>query len=106
VTFTISQAYDRGDYGSSYPRLDVWDTTAPPPAGYDSGSSPAAPAPQTANPQVTYSHNVPDLFDQTFQIAGNYTVDASTDLGAPFVSVLNTICGSNASACSFTQTAR
>jgi hypothetical protein len=103
VTFTVSQCDCTGVYGTSQPRLDVWDTTAPPPASYNPGSNPNPPATQTASPQVTYAHNVPYLFDQTFQIAGNYTVDASTNLGAPFVSVLNTICGSNPSACSFTQ---
>lgn len=105
LTFTVSQCYCTGTYGSSYPALDVWNTTTPPPANYNPGANAnAPPANQTANPQITYSHNVPDLDDQTFQIAGNYTVDASTDLGAPFVSVLNTICGSKPSACSFTQT--
>jgi hypothetical protein len=105
VTFTVSQCYCTFTYGSSYPALDVWNTSGPPPASYDPGPDPnAPPATQTASPQITYSHNVPYLYDQSFQIAGNYTVDASTDLGAPFVSVLNTICGSNASACSFTQT--
>jgi hypothetical protein len=104
VTFTVSQCYCTFTYGSSNPRLDVWNTTAPPPSSYDPGTNPASPATPSAVPQITYSHNVPYLYDQTFQIAGNYTVDASTDLGAPFVSVLNTICGSNASACSFTQT--
>lgn len=104
VTFTVSQCYCTGTYGSSYPALAVWNTTAAPPASYDPGPNPnAPPATQTASPQITYSHNVPYLDDQSFQIAGNYTVDASTNLGAPFVSVLNTICGSNPSACSFTQ---
>ena len=37
VTFTVSQAYNSGDYGSSDPTLDVWNTTAPPPANYDPG---------------------------------------------------------------------
>lgn len=107
VTFTVSQAYDSGTYGSSDPTLDVWDTTAPPPAGYDPGGNPnAPPSTQTASPQITYSHNNPQLYDQTFQIAGNYTVDASTDLGAPFVAVLNTLCdGAANTSCSFTQTA-
>ncbi len=105
VTFTISQAYDSGDYGSGGPRLDVWDTTAPPPAGYDPGSNPNPPAAQTPNPQVTYSHNNPYQFDQTFQIAGDYTVDASTDLGKPFVDVLNAMCAdAKNTSCSFTQT--
>jgi hypothetical protein len=105
VTFTVSQAYNSSDYGPSDPTLDVWNTTAPPPANYDPGPNPnAPPATQTASPQITNSPNTPDLFDESFQIAGNYTVDASTDLGAPFVSVLNTICGNKPSACSFTQT--
>jgi hypothetical protein len=105
VTFTVSQCYCTFTYGSSYPRLDVWDTTAPPPASYDPGTNPASPAPETAKPQVTYSHNVPYLFDQSFQIAGDYTVDASTSLGAPFVDVLNAVCVNAASSsCSFTQT--
>ena len=105
VTFTVSQEYDSGDYGSSDPRLDVWDTTTPPPAGYDPGSNPNAPATPTASPQIAYSHNVPYLFDQTFQVAGDYTVDASTDLGKPFVDVLNALCGdAKNTSCSFTQT--
>ena len=62
-------------------------------AGYDAnGSSGAAPGPQIADPQLTYQHNVPYLFDQTIEAVGNYTVDASTNLGAPFVDVLNTLC--------------
>ena len=44
------------------------------------------------------------MFDQTIEVAGNYTVDASTDLGAPFVNVLNALCsGAANTTCSFTQ---
>jgi hypothetical protein len=110
VTFTVTQCYCTGIYGThpafetQLPTLVVWDTTAPP-TNYDPGPNPAAPpATQTANPQITYEHNIPFTFDQTFQIKGNYTVDASTDLGAPFVNVLNTLCsGAANTTCSFTQ---
>jgi hypothetical protein len=105
VTFTVSQCYCTGTYGSGYPALVVWNTTAPPPAGYDPGPNPnAPPATQTANPQVTYSHNVPYLLDQTFGVAGNWTVDAQSPLGRAFDDALNTICGADPSDCSFTQT--
>ncbi len=116
VTFTVSQCYCTGTYGTSLPLLMVWDTTAPPPPGYDPGpmalTPPGGPTAQTANPQVTYSHNVPTLFDQTFAVAGNYTIDASTPQGQPFVDLLNSICPSQDSGdsvlvggwCSFDQT--
>ncbi len=106
-TVAISQAETHGLCfgGDNHPRLDVFDTTAPPPPGYDPASSPGtAPATPTTNPQVTYTHNVPFLFDQSFQITGNYTVDASTNLGQPFVNVLNQVCVAAANtSCSFTQ---
>ncbi|MBV9006051.1 MAG: hypothetical protein JO181_15425 [Solirubrobacterales bacterium] len=106
LTFTVSQAYRHGTFGSADPALVVWNTTAPPPASYDPGpNSNAPPATQTVNPQITYSHNAPQQYDQTFQIAGHYTVDASTNLGAPFVNVLNALCSKAANtSCSFTQT--
>ena len=87
------------------PGFAVYFTSSPPPAGYDAnGSSGAAPGPQIAAPQLTYQHNVPYLFDQTIEAVGNYTVDASTNLGAPFVDVLNTLCsGAASTTCSFTQ---
>jgi hypothetical protein len=48
---------------------------------------------------------VPFANDLTFQLRGNFTVDASTDLGAPFVILLNTLCSGVANTtCSFTQT--
>jgi hypothetical protein len=91
--------------GDNHPGFAVYFTPAPPPSNYDPGASGgAAPGPQTSNPQLTYQHNVPFLFDQSFQIVGNYTVDASGSLGAPFVNILNSLCvdASNTS-CSFTQ---
>jgi hypothetical protein len=106
VTFTITQAWNSGDYTpNSYPALVVWNTTAPPPAGYDPGANPyAPPATQTAHPQVTTSQNVPYLFDQTFGVAGNWTVDAQSPLGRAFDDALNAICGAANPNCSFTQT--
>ena len=87
------------------PGFAVYFTSSPPPAGYDPNSvSGAAPGPQIADPQLTYQHNAPNLFDQTIEAVGDYTVDASTNLGAPFVNVLNTLCsGAASTSCSFTQ---
>ncbi len=92
--------------GSTDPNFSVFFTAAPPSSKYDAwNSGGAAPSAQIGKPQLTYQHNVPYLYDQSFQIAGNYTVDASTDLGAPFVDVLNAMCGgATNTTCSFTQT--
>jgi hypothetical protein len=76
--------------GDNHIGFDVYNTSSPPPAGYDPAQG-APPAP-TSSPQLTYTHNVPYLFDQTFEVIGNYTVDASTDLGKPFVDLLNGLC--------------
>jgi hypothetical protein len=84
----------------------VFDTTAPPPPGWDPSQG-TPPGTQTPKPQLTYSHNVPYFYDQTIQAVGNYTVDASTNLGASFVSVLNTLCSGAANTwCSFTPYGR
>jgi hypothetical protein len=97
---TCFGTFPQGDHD---PQFNVYITSAPPPAGYDPAVSPP-PAAATANPQVTYAHNQPTLYDQSFQITGDYTVDASSNLGAPFVNVLNALCGGAANtACSFTQ---
>ncbi len=87
------------------PGFAVYFTSSPPPPGYDAvQASGGAPGPQIANPQLTYQHNAPNLFDQTIEAVGDYTVDASTNLGAPFVNVLNTLCsGAASTTCSFTQ---
>ena len=50
------------------------------------------PAPQTANPQLAVQLNTPTLFDPTISAVGNFNVDASTDLGQPFVDLLNSAC--------------
>lgn len=106
VTVAISGLAENGSCGSAAAQIYVYDTTAPPPPGYDAAASQGTPpAAQTPNPQVTYSHNSPYLYDQSFQIVGNYTVDASTNLGAPFVDVLNALCsGGTNTSCAFTST--
>ncbi len=87
------------------PGFAVYFTSSPPPGGYDPwNAAGGAPAPQIANPQLTYQHNTPYLYDQSIGLVGNYTVDASTNLGAPFVDVLNSLCnGASSTSCSFTQ---
>jgi hypothetical protein len=104
VTIALSQLFSNGVYCCDLPALRQFITTAPPPSNYDPASNPdAPPAPVAANPQLTYSQGVPESWDLTFTIAGNYTVDASTDLGAPFIALLNSVCGSDPTKCSFTQ---
>lgn len=94
------------------PGFAVYFTSSPPPSGYDPwNASGAAPSAQIPNPQLTYAHNVPFLFDQTVAVVGNYTIDASTPQGQPFVDLLNAVCPSQDSgdsvlvggSCSFTQ---
>jgi hypothetical protein len=115
VTLAISQARSHSPtgclghfpVGDQYPHFDVYITSAPPPSNYDPAASPGTPpAAVTPSPQLTYTHNVPYLYDQSLQIAGDYQVDAANDLGAPFVNVLNTLCtgGTANTSCSFTQT--
>lgn len=103
ITVGASQAYRNGDCGSSQPSLQVWNTVAPPPDGYDPASL-VAPGTQTANPQLAVQLNTPTLFDPTVSAVGTFSFDASTAQGQPFVDLLNSACGgaTNAS-CSFTQ---
>jgi hypothetical protein len=106
VTVTVTDCYCTGGYGSGLPSINVWTTAGGPPSSYDPAVPPGNPPFGLANPQVTYSHNLPALYDQTFAVAGNYTVDASTNLGQPFVDLLNTLCsGKDNTTCSFTPTA-
>ena len=103
ITVGISQCQCSGTYGSSIARVFAFNTVAPPPAGWDP-ASPGPPGPQTANPQLTYAPG-PQLFDVTVTAVGNFSVDASTDLGRPFVDLLNSACaGADNTSCSFTQT--
>jgi hypothetical protein len=111
VTVMILGSYAHGicfgrpnDNDDGYPGFGVADSTGPPPSGWDvsQGTPPGA---QTPNPQLTYSHNVPYLFDQTVAATGNFTIDASTPQGQPFVDLLNSLCsGQDGTTCSFTQT--
>ena len=107
VTVGISQLEVSSPTGcflsGRHARADVYITTAPPPPGWHPALL-TPPSASPANQQLTYAHNVPQLFDQTISIQGNYTVDASTNLGKPFVDLLNTLCtGKTNASCSFTQ---
>jgi hypothetical protein len=103
ITVGISQAQSDGIYGNAVPALQVWDTVAPPPAGYDPAFL-QPPGPQTANPQLVVRLNDPTLFDPNISVAGDFTFDASNAQAAPFVELLNAACGGAASSsCSFTQ---
>lgn len=105
LTVAISQAETNGACfgGSNHPRFDIYNTTAPPPAGWDPASL-TAPAPSTADPQLAVSSNVPYLFDQSFSVAGDWTIDAQSPLGRGFDDALNAICGVDNPRCTFTQT--
>ena len=104
ITVGISQAHSTGTCGNAEVALQVWDTVAPPPGSWDPASL-QAPGPQTANPQLAVRLNSPTLFDPTISLAGgNFTIDASTPQGQPFVELLNSACGGAVNAsCSFTQ---
>jgi hypothetical protein len=104
VTIAISQCACSGVYGSHIATVLEWDTVAPPPAGY-LASSLAPPGPQTANAQLGAQPG-PQLYDVTVSAVGDFSFDASTDLGRPFVDLLNSACaGADNTSCSFTQTA-
>lgn len=84
-------------------RADVYITSAPPPPGWHPAMlTPPGPAP--AKPQTTYTHNLPFLFDQTFGVAGDWTVDADTAQGRSLDDALNTICAGGDADCTFQQT--
>jgi hypothetical protein len=105
ITVGISQAYSSGfAYGNALPSLQVWDTVAPPPAGYDPAGL-KAPGPLTANPQLVVRLNDPTLFDPNISVAGNFTIDASKGQNTPLVELLNAACGQGAvnASCSFTE---
>ena len=104
VTVAISQGESTGTFGTAHPAIDVYNTTAPPPAGWDPASR-NAPAAATANAQAGYEHNTPGLFDQELSLTGgNYTFDADDAQDKAFAELLNAACGgATDAACSFTQ---
>src|SRR6478735_5291512 len=111
LTVAITQlavSFDGTGCGLSgrYPEVDVYVTSAPPPAGWNPADHPGTPpAAGPSTPQTTYTHNTPTLFDQSFSIAGNWTVDAQSPLGRAFDDMLNAFCSGTNPNCSFTQTA-
>jgi hypothetical protein len=106
VTLAIFGTQEHLCNHDDYLQVAVFNTTAPPQAGYDPNSNPAPAVPQTPNPQLTYEPNTPGFGDQTIGIAGNWTVDAQSPLGRGFDDALNAICGVDNffTTCSFTQT--
>jgi hypothetical protein len=104
VTVALSQAQCFGEYGDCRPALRQFITTQPPPANYDPATNvEAPPAPLVVNPQFTFQVFHPQDWDLTYTPIGAWTVDASTDLGASFVNLLNSYCGGDKDACSFEQ---
>ena len=105
VTIAVSQCQCGGIFNQSFPALRQFNTSVPPPASYDPGGNPdTPPASLTENPQVKFEEGVPQAYDLTYTVAGDYTVDASTNQGASFADLLNSACGVGTTACSFTQT--
>jgi hypothetical protein len=83
-----------------------WNFTAPLDPALDplSSGGPGIP-PKTANPQISWTQANPYSSDFTFQIQGNWSVDASTTPPA-LVNILNSMCDdAQGTTCSFTQTA-
>jgi hypothetical protein len=104
VTLAISQCECSGTYGTGHAAVQVFNTVAPPPAAYDPASL-GPPGPQTVNAQLAAQPG-PQAYDYTISAVGNFNVDASTDLGKPFVDLLNSACaGAASTSCSFTPTA-
>ena len=111
LTVAISQQEVWAPNGCGTParhaQVDVWITQGPPQAGWH----PALGYPPNLQffdnqVQLTYTHNLPQLFDQTVTVAGNWTADAQSPLGHALDDALNTICGADnpSFSCSFTQT--
>jgi hypothetical protein len=95
-------------WSQQYAGAAVYITSNQPASNWDPATG-NAPGPAPANQQINYQHNVPTLYDQTFVVNGNWTVDASTTLGRAFDDVLNQVCNVGTpppanSPCEFTQT--
>jgi hypothetical protein len=112
VTLSITQCYCRGIYGPDNPNPFPWlqITTQPPPDDWDPASASPPPPPPVptlpppGNGGLTWQLGVPYPFDLTFAPIGDFTIDASTDQGQPFVDLLNALCsGQTGTSCSFTQ---
>lgn len=110
VTVAIYGQQQHLCHEDDYAGFAVFNTTAPPQAGYDPSSNPTPAVPQTQNSQLGDAPNRPYLFDQTFMASGNFTVDAQGRVGTPFDDLLNGLCGTlgedtrlPTTSCSFTQ---
>jgi hypothetical protein len=104
VTVALTQAYCFGFEGDCRPSLRQFITTKPPPADYDPATHvDTPPGPLISDPQLTFAVFHPYDWDLTYTPTGDWTIDASTDLGASFVKLLNDYCGADSHACSFEQ---
>jgi hypothetical protein len=112
VTVVVSQSWadhPRKDAPDYAPNVNVYNTSAPPSAGYDpwlSASTHAAPdAPSTANPQVGFTQSSDFFTDVTLLLnGGDFTVDAKTDPPA-LVNMLDAMCdNAQSTTCSFVPT--
>jgi hypothetical protein len=120
VSLSVTNFADSGGFGNSDPVQLLFFTTQPPPDNWDPGPTgtpqpPAVPAlpglaiaPYPPGGGMTWQLHVPQKFDLTFAAIGNFTIDASTDQGKPFVDLLNSLCPDDAAlaggTCSFTAT--
>jgi hypothetical protein len=125
VSLSFTGRHQTGLNGNSFPGQLLWFTTEPPPDDWNPGGShgefpwppyappvPALPsldiAPYPPGGGMTWQGNTPYPYDLTFAATGNFTIDASTDQGKPFVDLLNSLCPDDAAlaggSCSFTPT--
>lgn len=104
LTYAVSGCKCNGYFGNSGPLVQIYNTTAPPPAGYDphndSQSGPKVPA--TPNQQIAWSQADDYYVDATFTAAnGNYAVDGST-ASPQLIDLINAMCaGASGTTCSF-----
>jgi hypothetical protein len=110
VTVAIFGQQQHLCHQDDYLQIAVFNTTAPPQAGYDPNSNPTPAVPQTQNGQLGYVSNQPTIFDQAILVHGDFTFDAQGRVGAPFDDLLNGICGKAGqdtqlpyTSCTFTQ---
>jgi hypothetical protein len=125
VSLSFTGRQQTGVNGDSFPGMRLFFTAQPPPDNWDPACcngafpwppvAPAVPAlpgldiaPLPPGGGMSWQLHVPQQFDLTFVPTGNFTIDASTDQGKPFVDLLNSLCPDGAAlaggTCSFTAT--
>jgi hypothetical protein len=115
VTFSVTQCQCSGAAGSSEPLRLLFFTSQPPPDSWtDHTQYPPNGLPCNPCGMDFENADTPTHADLIFTPTGNFTIDASTPQGQPFVDALNAICPPSDSSgdpptlvggsCSFTQT--